>query len=90
MANENQTGKEMVITRVFNAPRELVFKAWTEAEHITKWWGPKGSKIKVSKLDLRPGGIFFYSMTGPPHNNTTMWGQVHLPRNCGAGKIGVW
>jgi len=41
-STETQSDREIVITRVFNAPRELVFKAWTEPKHIAQWWGPKG------------------------------------------------
>jgi uncharacterized protein YndB with AHSA1/START domain len=64
---------QLVITRVFDAPRELVFKVWTEAEHLKHWWGPKGFSINVSKLELRPGGIFHYSMrTNDGHE---MWGK---------------
>jgi uncharacterized protein YndB with AHSA1/START domain len=63
---------ELVITRIFNAPRELVFKMWTDAEHLAKWWGPKGFTLTVSSLDLRPGGVFHYSMSG---NGFEMWGR---------------
>ncbi len=54
--------KELIITRTFNAPRQLVWKAWTEAEHLARWWGPKSFPVTVNKLDLRPGGVFHYSM----------------------------
>ncbi|WP_199329131.1 SRPBCC domain-containing protein [Coleofasciculus sp. FACHB-1120] len=57
--------REIVITRVFNAPRELVFKAWTDPEHVAQWWGPKGFTTKVTELDLRPGGKSRYVMIGP-------------------------
>lgn len=61
------------ISREFNAPRELVFKAWTEAGRLAEWWGPKDFKIRVFKLDLRPRGIFHYSMTIP--NGDEWWGR---------------
>jgi len=64
--------KEITITRVFDAPRELVFKVWTEPEHLAQWWGPKGSTIRVSSFDFKPGGMFHYSME--MHNNV-MWGM---------------
>ncbi|QIF04703.1 SRPBCC domain-containing protein [Roseimicrobium sp. ORNL1] len=54
-----------VITRTLNAPRDLVWKAWTEPERLAQWWGPKGCTIKVHQLDLRPGGIFHYTMSFP-------------------------
>lgn len=58
--NENQVKNELVITRTFNAPRELVFKACTDAEHLRHWWGPAGSVLHVVEFDLRPGGAFRY------------------------------
>ncbi len=66
-------GKEFTVVRELNAPRELVFKLWSEAEHLAKWWGPKGFDIKVAKLEMRPGGIFLFGMTTPDGND--MWGR---------------
>jgi uncharacterized protein YndB with AHSA1/START domain len=60
-----------VITRTLNAPRDLVWKAWTEPERLAQWWGPKGCAIQVHKLDLRPGGIFHYTMSFP--GGEDMW-----------------
>src|SRR5690349_22702742 len=54
--------KELVIERVFNAPRSVVWKAFTEADHLKHWWGPVGFKLEVIKLDIRKGGIFHYAM----------------------------
>ena len=68
-----QSEREFVITRVFDAPRDLVFKAWTEAERLTHWWGPKGFTMLSCKLDLRPGGVFHYGMQGPDGGD--MWGK---------------
>lgn len=70
MSNKNdstdaQSEREIVITRIFNAPRELVFKAWTTPEHIAQWWGPKGFTTRVTELDLRPGGKSRYVMISP-------------------------
>jgi len=65
--------RELVIMRQFNAPRELVFKAWTEPERLAQWWGPKGADIHVSKLELKPGGMFLYSMKNP--NGPDIWGK---------------
>ena len=56
---------ELTITRIFDAPRELVWKAWTEPEHFKKWWGPKGFTSPVSKIDLRVGGEYLSSMRSP-------------------------
>jgi uncharacterized protein YndB with AHSA1/START domain len=57
--------QELVITRVFDAPRELVFKSWTEPERLMRWWGPKGFTSPVCKIDLRPGGVFHNCMRSP-------------------------
>ncbi|SFV03285.1 SRPBCC family protein [Alicyclobacillus macrosporangiidus] len=64
---------ELVITRTFDAPRELVFEAWTERERLKHWWGPKGFTMQVSKLELRPGGVFHYSIRSPDGHE--MWGR---------------
>lgn len=61
-STESQSERELVITRVFNAPRELVFKAWTEAKHIEHWFGPEGFTTRVTENDLRPGGQWCYVM----------------------------
>jgi uncharacterized protein YndB with AHSA1/START domain len=63
---------EFVISREFEEPRDLVWKAWTEAERLAQWWGPKGFELKVCHLDFRPEGRFHYCMQGP--NDYTMWG----------------
>lgn len=60
-----QGDREVVITRIFNAPRDLVFKVWTEPEHIAQWWGPKGFTTTVSQMDFRAGGTWRYVMHGP-------------------------
>ena len=57
--------KDIVITRVFDAPREKVWKTWTEPEHLKKWWGPKDFTAPQIKTDFRVGGKFLYCMHGP-------------------------
>jgi uncharacterized protein YndB with AHSA1/START domain len=66
-------GRPFTISRTFDAPREIVWKAWTEAERLAKWWGPKGFAITVAKLELLPGGIFHYTMKLP--DGQVMWGR---------------
>jgi uncharacterized protein YndB with AHSA1/START domain len=66
--------KEFTISRVFNAPLDLVWKANTEAKHMAQWWGPKGFKMLSSKLDLKPGGMFHYGMESPDGHQ--MWGKM--------------
>ena len=62
-----------VISRLVDAPRERVWKAWTEAEHLKHWWGPQGFKLHTCKVDLRPGGVFHYGMTTP--DGKDVWGK---------------
>jgi len=52
--------QEIVITRVFNAPRRLVFEAWTKPEHVRLWYGPRDLTLSVCEIDLRPGGSYRY------------------------------
>jgi uncharacterized protein YndB with AHSA1/START domain len=61
----NPTEAEVVITRVFDAPRELVFKAWTDPKHLAKWFGPKGFTTPVCEADARVGGAWHIVMRGP-------------------------
>jgi uncharacterized protein YndB with AHSA1/START domain len=64
-AAANPMEREVIITRVFNAPRELVFKAFTEREHLIKWWGPGMFTNPVCEVDLRVGGAWRIIMRGP-------------------------
>jgi len=65
--------KPFEIARVFDAPRDKVWKAWTEAERLKQWWGPAGFKVHTCKVDLRPGGTFLYGMTAP--DGSDVWGK---------------
>jgi uncharacterized protein YndB with AHSA1/START domain len=66
-------GREFVISRVFDAPRDLVWKCFTDPEHMKQWWGPKGAKIVKSEMDLRVGGTYHYGMQMP--DGSVMWGK---------------
>jgi uncharacterized protein YndB with AHSA1/START domain len=57
--------RTLVITRVFDAPRALVWKAWTDPEHLMRWWGPKAFTAPVWKIDLRVGGKYLNCMRSP-------------------------
>ncbi|HKQ78770.1 MAG TPA: SRPBCC domain-containing protein [Blastocatellia bacterium] len=59
------SGRELVITRIFDAPRELVWKAWTEPERMMRWWGPKDFTSPACKIDLRVGGKYLFCMRSP-------------------------
>ena len=62
---KNSKQQELVIKRIFDAPRELVWDAWTEPEQIMRWWGPKGFSAPVAKIDLRVGGAYLNCMRSP-------------------------
>jgi uncharacterized protein YndB with AHSA1/START domain len=56
---------DLVMTRVFDAPRELVFKAWTDTKHVAQWWGPNGFTNPVCEVDARVGGAIRIDMRAP-------------------------
>ncbi len=62
----------LVIERIFDAPRSLLFKAWTDPEHMAQWFGPRGFKSTVLKNELRPGGAYRIHMLGPDGDH---WSQ---------------
>jgi uncharacterized protein YndB with AHSA1/START domain len=57
--------REIVLSRVFDAPRELVFEAWTKAEHLTRWFSPKGFTTKTHECDVRVAGRWRFDMVAP-------------------------
>ena len=66
MARENDTaGRELRISRVLNAPIELVWEVWTNPEHLKHWWGPDGFTNTITKMDMRKGGEWNLVMHGP-------------------------
>jgi len=69
--------KEMSITRIFNAPRQLVFKAWTDPEQLVKWWGPKGFTNPICEVDAKPGGTILIHMKAPDGMVYPMDGEFH-------------
>ncbi|MCQ3941590.1 MAG: SRPBCC domain-containing protein [Alphaproteobacteria bacterium] len=76
-----QTG-EFTITRSFDAPRDKVWKAWTDADSLEQWWGPKGCTLRVVKFDLRPGGMFHYAMefqSGRPMYGRFVYREIAAP-----------
>jgi len=64
-AASETSDREIVLSRVFNAPRELVWKAWTDPEHVVKWWGPRGFSTTIETMDFRVGGTWKHTMRGP-------------------------
>ena len=59
------TDREIVITRLIDAPRELVFDAWTDPEQVVQWWGPRGFTTTTHKMEVKPGGVWRFVMHGP-------------------------
>jgi len=67
------SAREIAATRVFNAPRETVWRMWTEKEHIVKWWGPWGFSNTVKEMEVRPGGMWRHTLHGP--DGTDYWNE---------------
>ena len=74
MSNPESTAKEFVISHIFDAPRDLVWKAITEPARMQEWHSPKGCTSRAVKLDLRPGGTYLYCMSTP--DGKEMWGKM--------------
>lgn len=75
---DEYAGGDLIITRTLSAPRSRVWQAWTNTAQLGKWWGPAGFTMAVARHELRPGGLFHYSMTGPAGTPMagTMWGRM--------------
>ena len=74
--------REITATRVFDAPRELVWKVWTEPEHIIKWWGPNGFTSTINKMEVKPGGVWQFIMHSPDgvnFENKIIYVEVEKP-----------
>src|SRR6201994_3795584 len=69
--------ERMTVTRVFDAPRELVWKAWTDPKYVMQWWGPKGCTAPVCKMDFRVGGKFLICMRTPDGQEGWNGGEYH-------------
>ncbi len=77
------TDREIYATRLLDAPRELVWKAWTEPAHIAQWWGPDGFTNTIHKMDVQPGGEWLFVMHGPDgtdYDNRVVFREVVPPR----------
>ena len=79
MATTIKNNDELTITRIFDAPRELAWKAWTEPERLKKWWGPQYFTAPVIKNDLRVGGKYLNCMRGPDNKN--YWSQAYTAKS---------
>jgi uncharacterized protein YndB with AHSA1/START domain len=70
--------REIVLSRVINAPRELVFSAWTDPRHLPQWFGPAGFRIETRSIDIRVGGEWRFDMIAP--NGTRYTNRMHFRR----------
>ena len=76
------TDREIATTRIFDAPRELVFQAWTDPARIARWWGPRGFTTSTYAMDVRPGGVWRFCMHGPDgvdYENQITYVEVEEP-----------
>jgi uncharacterized protein YndB with AHSA1/START domain len=62
---ESMADREIALTRVFDAPRRMVWEAWTDPKQLVLWWGPKGFTTTIDEMDVRAGGVWRYVMHGP-------------------------
>ena len=82
VASTSSSDREIVVTRVFDAPRALVFKLWTDPEHLAHWWGLNGFTITNYEMDVRLGGVWRFVMHGPngvDYQNKVVYREVVEP-----------
>jgi uncharacterized protein YndB with AHSA1/START domain len=78
------TDREIVITRVLDAPRELVFGAFTEPKHVAEWWGPNGFTNTIHEMDVRAGGVWrfiMHGLDGIDYPNKIVYSEVVRPEH---------
>ena len=92
---ENSSDREIIISRVFDAPRELVWKAMSDPQHVVNWWGPNGFTSTIEKMEFRPGGVWKHVMRGPDgaeYPNKSVFKEIVPPERIvyshGGGKVG--
>ena len=75
--------REIVLSRVIDAPRELVFEAWSDPKHLPQWFGPAGFRIESREIDVRVGGVWRFDMIGPDgtvYPNRMRFRRIEAPR----------
>jgi uncharacterized protein YndB with AHSA1/START domain len=80
--NSSTADRELVITRVLNAPGELVWEVWTNPRHIKNWWGPHGFTNTIDTMEVKPGGIWEFVMHGPDgkdYKNKSIYKEIVQP-----------
>ncbi len=84
MAHKNQTkvgtsGRELIVTRILDAPVELVWEVWTNPDHIKNWWGPVGFTNTIQEMDVRPGGewnLIIHGPDGTDYKNKSIYKEI--------------
>ncbi|BDA80304.1 activator of HSP90 ATPase [Leptospira kobayashii] len=82
MHSNNTEDRTVSTTRLFDAPRELVFQMWTDPNHVGNWWGPKGFTNTIESMEVKPGGVWKFVMHGPDgvdYPNTIVYKEVRKP-----------
>lgn len=82
MSTQDLTGREVRTTRLIGAARERVFRAWTDPEQLARWWGPKGFTNTFHRFELKPEGVWDFTMHGPnamDFNNTCVFKRIETP-----------
>lgn len=82
MEKNNEKDREIVNVRVFNAPREMLFKAWADPVQLAQWWGPKGFTNTFHEFDFKPGGTWKFTMHSPDgqdYPNTCVFEKIEKP-----------
>lgn len=77
-----QPDREIVVSRVFDAPRELVWQAMTDPQHVVHWWGPRGFSMTIETMDVRVGGVWKHTLHGPDgkdYPNKSIFREVLAP-----------
>jgi uncharacterized protein YndB with AHSA1/START domain len=75
MVSRIENDRILVLERIFDAPRDLVFKMFKESEHLKHWWGPKGWELPFCTVDFRPGGVWHYCMKCVDENQGQFFGM---------------
>jgi uncharacterized protein YndB with AHSA1/START domain len=81
-APAHTSDREIVVSRVFDAPRTLVFKAWTDPQHLAHWWGPNSFSITTHEMEFKPGGVWRFVMHGPDgcdYQNKAVYVEITEP-----------
>ena len=68
-------GNVLAFTRVLNAPRQLVFRIWTQPAHLVRWWGPNDFTLPACEVDFRVGGKYKFCMRAPDGSDHWVWGR---------------